>query len=383
MKKRLLLNFVYWMPVGHVIEALKYAKGFVDSNKNLEVYVAVNSSSVPELVKACSWVKGVYPIDVENIWKHGEKAKSFASIPKNWDYIVTDKRSKALSDSGYEQKMKKFHLLAQKNLNANWKGYTNSWYLDGLPKGLNYKQNSKIALKIPKSSTNYIKKFLMKDKLRITVLLAGSADKGEYPSIDSWIYMLKEIRNKYPQTRFYITGVMKSENGRTSTSAYSNEEIKRLIGETNSVNCYNIGLWNQIALIKESDIFFSPHTGFAFVSMCVGTPWLALSGGNWPEYIFNDLPFYSILPKSKEYPFYTSKIGFSKMPIIQKRKVAQMDETGIKERMPSIIRGIKLLKTKSFTYKQAVREHIKNIEKAGVNKKALFWFDNIQDFKLQ
>ncbi len=32
--KKLLINFVYCRPVGHVVEALKFAKGFFDANKN-------------------------------------------------------------------------------------------------------------------------------------------------------------------------------------------------------------------------------------------------------------------------------------------------------------------------------------------------------------
>lgn len=51
--------------------------------------------------------------------------------------------------------------------------------------------------------------------------------------------------------------------------------------------------------------------------------------------------------------------------------------------MSDIIRGIKLLRTKSFTYKKAVKEHVMNINKAGINKKALFWFDKIKDFNLK
>ncbi len=380
MKKRLLLNFVYWMPVGHVVEALKYTKGFIDSNRGIEVYVAINSASTPELLNECSWIKGVYPVNVEEIWKYGEKAKSFVKIPKEWDYIVTDKRSKKLADSGYEQKMKKYHLLVQNNFIAYWKGYTDSWYSEGLPRGLSYKQNSRINIKVPKHALKYIKKRLKKDKFRIVVLLAGSADAGEYPTIDSWIYILKEIKKIYPEVSFYITGVMKSENGRTSTSAYSEKEINKLFSETDAVNCYNIGLWNQIALVEESDIFFSPHTGFAFLAMCVNTPWLVLSGGNWPEYIFNDVPFYSILPKSKEYPFYASKINFKDLDSNTKRKVSKMDQKGVNERMHDIIKGIKLLRNKAFTYNKAVKEHVKNIDKAGINKKALFWFDRIQDF---
>ena len=376
MIKRLLLNYVYWMPVGHAVEALKYAKGFAESNKNLDIYLALNSATTTELVKGCFWIKGVYSVDVEEIWKYGEKAKSFIKIPKKWDYIVTDKRSKELSNSGYEQKMKKYHELTQNRLIASWKGFTNSWYLEGLPKGLKYKQNSKIKIQVPISSINYVRKILKKDKFRITVLLAGSADRGEYPSIDSWIYILKEIKRSYPNTTFYITGYNKPENGRTSTNAYSNQDLKKLFIEVDAVNCYNIGLFNQVALIKESDIFFSPHTGFAFLAMCVGTPWLTLSGGNWPEYIFNDVPFYSVLPKTKEYPFYASKIKFGELSIYKKRRVSKMDELGIKERMHDILNGVRLLKMNSFTYKKALVQHMKNIENAGINKKALFLFDS-------
>ena len=336
MKKKLLLNFVYWMPVGHVIEAIKYAKGFADSNKNLDIYVALNSATTIELAKACSWIKEVYSINIENI------LSSFQNIPKKWDYIVSDKRSQNLGNSGYEQKMKRYYDLCEKHFSASWKGYTKCWYGKDLPEELKYKPNSKINLKIPTSAIKHVKKFLKKDKFRITVLLAGSANAGEYPSIGSWIKILKEIKNKYPEVNFYITGYNKPQNGRTSTNAYSDQDLRRLFREIEAINCYNIGLWNQIALIKESDIFFSPHTGFAFLAMCVGTPWLTLSGGNWPEYIFNNVSFYSVLPKTKEYPFYASKIKFNKLNIEEKRRACKMDEAGIKERILDIINGIKL-----------------------------------------
>ena len=376
MKKRLLLNFVYWMPVGHVIEAIKYAKGFADSNKNLEIYVALNSASTPELAKSCSWIKEVYSVNVEEIWKNGEKAKSFIAIPKKWDYIVSDNRSKKLANSGYEQKLNNYYKLAQKCFVASWKGYTKSYYNEGLPKELGYVPNSKVILKIPQNAQNYVKKILREDKFRITILLAGSANIGEYPSIESWIYMLNQIKKVYPEVTFYITGVSKSRNGRTSTNAYSNKDILKLFAEVDAVNCYNIGLWNQIALIKKSDIFFSPHTGFAFLAMCVDTPWLTLSGGNWPEYIFNDVSFYSVLPKTKEYPFYVSKIKFNSLSNEEKRRVSKMDDKGIKERMDKIIEGIWLLKNKKFTYAKSIKQHLQNIKNAGINKKALFLFDS-------
>ena len=53
-----------------------------------------------------------------------------------------------------------------------------------------------------------------------------------------------------------------------------------------------------------------------------------------------------------------------------------MDEKSIKKRIPDILNGIRLLRNKSFTYKKAMNQHMRNIEKAGINKKALFLFDS-------
>jgi hypothetical protein len=36
--------------------------------------------------------------------------------------------------------------------------------------------------------------------------------------------------------------------------------------------------------------------------VAVDTPWLTLSGGDWPEYFFNGVPFYSVLPKRRDVP---------------------------------------------------------------------------------
>ena len=37
-------------------------------------------------------------------------------------------------------------------------------------------------------------------------------------------------------------------------------------------------------------------------SLAVGTPWLILAGNRWPEYYFNGVPFYSVLPEPERFP---------------------------------------------------------------------------------
>lgn len=55
----LLLNYVYYNPVGHVVEALKVAKGYHDANPGLEIEVLLNRRAPVELARACPWIRTV------------------------------------------------------------------------------------------------------------------------------------------------------------------------------------------------------------------------------------------------------------------------------------------------------------------------------------
>ena len=36
------------------------------------------------------------------------------------------------------------------------------------------------------------------------------------------------------------------------------------------VDCYDIGIWNQAALLEVCDVLIAPHTGITHVASCVG-----------------------------------------------------------------------------------------------------------------
>ncbi len=115
-------------------------------------------------------------------------------------------------------------------------------------------------------------------------MLAGSETKEQYPSIKFWTSLFKDINKKYPSCRIYLTGITKNNSKGTITLAYTSKELTYLGNKfDNIVNCYDIGFWNQIALIKNCDVFIAPHTGFAFLAPLVKTPWLAISGRLWHD----------------------------------------------------------------------------------------------------
>ena len=64
-------------------------------------------------------------------------------------------------------------------------------------------------------------------------------------------------------------------------------------------------------------------------ALAVGTPWLTISGGRWPEYYFNGVPFYSLLPDPDRFPPYSR---FGELPVLEE------DEDGEGPRTPTMSR---------------------------------------------
>ncbi len=73
-KERMLLNFVYCRPVGHVVEGMRYAYGVYKANKNLEISIALNDKSATELAGSVDWIKNVYLVETDEILKYGMNA---------------------------------------------------------------------------------------------------------------------------------------------------------------------------------------------------------------------------------------------------------------------------------------------------------------------
>ncbi len=368
-KRKLLINFVYCNPVGHVVEALKFAKGFYDANKNLEIHLILNERSPVELAKSCDWIKKVYSINTFDFLRNKTNYSFFDKINKNWDYILADFRA---FDEKEEPDLGKFHEKAKLFFNAK-EYYGNIWDESKYPSTLKYIPDSKVTLSIPKKSLEYSIKYKHRGE-KIAIMLAGSAESKEYPTIKTWEKIINSIQKKIPNSKIYLTGIRKAAKGRTSTEAYSQNELRELLKIKDVEDCYDIGLWNQLALIKQCDVFIAPHTGFAFLAPCVGTPWLAISRGDWHEYIFNRVPFYSILPDVKDYPRYASKM---KLKLKKGEKIPEMKPGKLDKKIPEIIKGINLLQNKSFTYQKALAFHIRKIKESSTIKSAYFSFDDV------
>lgn len=377
MRKKLLLNWLYYHPVGHAIEPLKIAKGYYLANKNLDVYLILNADSPVELAGSCSWIKKVYPVSLEEVKKHREKARSIQNIPGKWDYISIDNRARHFNDKYDDASLIKAHKILDKNLIAKIaKGYVEQ---SGFHESsiLPITPNPKITLSIPKKAKLFAKKFKHKGP-KICIMLGGSAGAKQSPSINIWLQICQVLFKSIPNLKIYFTGISKSANGRTNTKDFSLNDINFLISKLpNAESVYDVGLWNQIAFIAKCDIFLSPHTGFAFIPPLVGTPWLEIATCRWPAYFFNDLPFYSVLPKCGSYPSKMDKNKKCNKLLDKNKKAICVSDKLLKKKIPEIVKGAELLLDKDFTYDKAIALHLKKIRK-DYDIKRFFFFGGIK-----
>jgi hypothetical protein len=385
-KRTLLISCVFYNPLGHALEALKIATGFYKSNKNLEVHVALNAATTTELAEGCPWIKKVYPINLDDVIKNGKNAKCLRDIPKNWDYLLAVRYFEVSRLKGtyeYEKALKRYLKIYDEIFKYKAEGTMID--PNSPPKGLKYRK-VKLTLQIPKKALEFAKRY-EHNGLKVCLMLAGSAGPRYYPSVESWKDIIKAINQGFPDCKFYVTGVTSPSSksnlaSRTYTLGVKKRDVDELVNSfPNVIDCYDIGLWNQAALLHGCDLLIAPHTGFGFLASCVDTPWLVISGSDWPEYFFNHFPFYAVLPDDKNYP-YLGKGKYSKhagewrgdsstgnIPHFQ-RKV-------LRKKIPEIVKAVHLLLDKKFTYKKAMKTHEANIRRLGLDESKLKTYDNI------
>jgi len=94
-RKRLLINWVYYQPVGHAIEAYRYGQAFRNGSPDLEIAIALNARSAVELGRCLPAIDTVYPVNLEEFEQPFEGSASLDAIPQHWDYVFIDPRHDA------------------------------------------------------------------------------------------------------------------------------------------------------------------------------------------------------------------------------------------------------------------------------------------------
>ena len=372
---RILVNHVYYSPVGHVVEAIRYARGFHDANPGSEVHVALSDGAPWELCAGAPWIAGVYRIPVAD---PGSCDLSVPEMPREWDYIV-DNNLMALEDEhsdllvrpdeyespprGWEEEATiAYYARTDAELTAR-KGRGVLFPDMTLPRELGYDPGAHATLEVPAES-RVVCRALRPRRADDLHPAGGLGARGPVPS-------RRELDRRHRRAPRAIPDrpLLPDRNARQrdrhrhlTTTRYHDDGLARILASGDDlVDCYDIGLWHQVALLEACDLLVSPHSGFSFLASCVGTPWLTISGGNWPEFFFNGVPFYSVLPDNPDYPYVGAYDYDYDGPTIP-----DMRHERLLARVPDLLAGAAFLLDPATTYQDALIRHRANVGRARI-----------------
>jgi hypothetical protein len=372
MPGRLLVNFFYAHPVGHAIEALHYANGYRAADPELEIAVALNAATPVELASYCPAVTAAYAIDhpfVEPAANGPERALD--AVPREWTYIVDDGRRYQPFQLELFPGMRDYYAASDRHLAAERK----RGYSGGSPPP--YLPHQPLRLALPDAARAAAARRLGEREPAIAVMPAGSSERALYPSAGSWLLILDALADAFPGVRIALVG-KRAADGRTTTSLAAGEHAALLAHRSRPVDCFDIGLAEQLAVVQACDVFLAPHTGFGLAALAVGTPWLALSGGRWFEYYFNHVPFRSILPDTERYPSFSQFAAPAVEPGEDGPRTPSMTERRVREDLDRIVAAAGELISGALPYERALEEYFAALLAAhGGDASAIWSIDSV------
>jgi hypothetical protein len=377
MPERLLVNYWYARPVGHAIEGLRYALGYHVANPEMKVSLLLNAATPVELAQCCPFLDEMFAVPFTDFTRVvGDPVAALADVPREWDYVIDNYRA---YDRGHDriEGFRSFFDSAHEHLEPR-----HGFGVSGAEPPA-YAPDQQLRLELPEGVRETAHQTLGADRRAISVILAGHSDpRSFYPSESSWELILGELSARHPEAAILLIGKLGPDDIR-STSTITRAEVERLLSSCPAaVDCFDRPLLEQLALVEASDLFLSPHTGFAFAALAVGTPWLALSGGPWHEYFFNGVPFYSVLPDARRYPCFTWD---GRMEPVEDEdgegpRTPSMTVARVREDLPELLHAANLLIEERLPYEDALAGYFPRLLDAyGGDGSRIFTFDNIHE----
>jgi hypothetical protein len=335
---RLLVNFFYAHPVGHAIEALHYANGYHAADPELEIAVALNAATPVELASFCPFVSAAYAIEQPLL---EPATPSFDEVPREWTWVVDDGRRHQDIQLDMFPGLRDYYAASDEHLVAE-RGRRPIGYPPPA-----YRPHQPLRLELPEAARAATAARLGERDAAIAVMPAGSSERALYPSLRSWQLILDALADAFPGVRIALVGKLAADE-RSVTSFGADEHAALLAHRSRPVDCFDIALVEQLAVVEACDVFLAPHTGFGLAALAVGTPWLALSGGRWFEYWFNHVPFRSIIPDTERYPSFSQFAAPS---------ASSMGEQRFRDDRDRIVAAAGELIAGSLSYEQALRDY--------------------------
>jgi ADP-heptose:LPS heptosyltransferase len=303
-----------------------------------------------------------------------ESSVDFESIGTRWDYIIDNSRLQSLDHMNIVPGFKKYYNESDNYFKTvKFHGITGSQPPIYIP-------NQQLRFNLAEESRKKAKSSYGSSPQKIAVLLAGSNERWLYPSLMSWEMILTALTNKYPGATICLIG-KHSKDGRTTTSFTRLETDRLLSRDTRRISGFDLPLIEQMALIEASDVFIGPHSGFCFLAPTLGVPWLALSGGRWPEHFFNGIPFHSVMPDPKRFPWFTT---YDDVSLIEQDsdgegpRAVSMSRERFEVDLQETVEMTGRLMRNEISYEKAMSNHFPRLLEAAGNDVSKIWsFDGV------
>jgi hypothetical protein len=369
--KKLLIVWVYYPAAGHLVEAFEVAANYKNANPDLKIYILVHQDTPYQIGNYCNFIDAIYPIDINHC------LETIDLSPDDFDYVVFQKRLK-FNPQDFPGPLLACNMFFQKYFKAKiWSGYDDT--PDENPLTLKAQPYSPFKLNIPKHKITFT---LPKQSGHptIAIMLKGASRQTIWPSWSLWRILCLRIKKEYPNAVFLITGISSNHTTPKTIIGKFKQRLDRFITTIpGALNCYDVGLENQLGLIQQADIFLAPHTGFSFFAPCLGTPWLALSGGEWSEHMLAKQPFYNVLPTCIKYPCHGGdKTLECKIRMKLKQPIKCMSD--LIKKQDEVLIGLKKLLDGSYTFEEAFVDYENSAIINSVNMKKLWRLSKYKDF---
>jgi ADP-heptose:LPS heptosyltransferase len=355
-RKRLLINWVYYQPIGHAIEAFRYAQEWRNANPDLEIAVALNRRSAVDLAACIPAIDTVYPIDVEEFAGGAAAYPSLERVPREWDYLFTDPRHEApMGSDALDRCAQAFRTHIQAGLsNTGW----------SVPEGFPGTQRAPLALCLPASARQAADQFIRPGAAtRICLVFGSGTEASRTPPMPFWRTLIRQLLAEFADLEIILLGAL--DPGRSITQGVTHAAIEELLAEFPQVkDGFDRGLINQLAIVERCQLFISPHTGLGFATQCVGVPWLVLSGGWASESWLNGVPIISVYPDCPRYPcdFWSPNPARPMLAECRQHRAAGaqfacLTEAALTEKLPQIIAAARALVRGELPYEVCAQRH--------------------------
>ena len=295
--RTLLVDHWYSHAVGHVIEALRRCQGYHACDPELRVALVLNRATPSELASCAPFVRDVFAVPYTSFGRPiGSARRALLRVPRDWDHVVHHPAATDPAEQRFEG-LRRYYQAAGRH----FRGRLSVGVAGQSPP--DYAPHQRLRLELPERERAAAVREL-DGRPSIAVMPAGSGARRLYPSTASWLTILDELAHRFPDAAFTLVGRLDDAGGRTSSGITRGEVERLLASRPHSVDAFDRPILAQLAAVEASSVFVSPHTGFGFAAVAVGTPWLTLSGGDWHEYFFNGVPFHSVLPTGVDGPVF-------------------------------------------------------------------------------